>query len=138
MRTPKKAYEEAFANGSIEAWLLGKRIQHKHYSSGEWMDLESEHPWFVNEEYVWRPAPEPKLRPWKPEEVPKNALYRRKAWALTDPGSWSVILAVSLGKIAYISASLCMDDLNNALEYGEHSTDGGKTWAPCGVMEGGE
>lgn len=76
--------------------------------------------------------PEPRLRPWKPEEVPVGALYK---WS----GHVSVILSFSKNKVFYLKET---GDIGwNYLDCGclephcFHSTDGGKTWKPCGVEE---
>jgi hypothetical protein len=81
---------------------------------------------------IQRIKPEPKLRPWKPEEVPVGALYK---WN----GHVSVILAVCDNALKFVDHE---GDINgNFLDRGciskksEHSLDGGKTWLPCGVLE---
>lgn len=61
---------------------------------------------------------EPKLRPWKAEEVPLGAWQKHKG---DDPHKW--LIATSQG--------LYDDWLANCL----HSIDQGKTWLPCGVKE---
>lgn len=73
---------------------------------------------------------EPKLRPWKPEEVPALALFRYKFW---QPDCWSAIVGVN---VKGIELHRSMDTIRfvDALDTGEHSTDGGKTWRPCGVV----
>lgn len=82
---------------------------------------------------------EPKMRPWKVEEVPVGALYRDKRLKI------SVIILGAIIRSKYPiqfldytnDFMLTGDGLDSALAYREHSTDGGKTWHPCGVMEGG-
>jgi len=64
--------------------------------------------------------PEPKLRPWKPEEVPLGAWMRgidsdNQRWMLTN--------------------SMNEDRRREWLLHNQHSTDQGKTWLPCGVEE---
>jgi hypothetical protein len=101
----------------------------------EWTKLRN--PAFSDHPDDYRIKPDPKLRPWLAEEVPPLALYRRKAWVETDKGSWSVIVGVHWGRIEYgigNSSSGC-DKFDEALEKSEHSTDNGKTWLPCGVLE---
>lgn len=78
------------------------------------------------------PWTEPKLRPWTHAEVSLDALFRHK-----NCNGWSKIL----GRIANGSYQLCESVTNETpdlawlfLHY-EHSTDGGKTWRPCGVVE---
>jgi len=78
-------------------------------------------------------APKAKVwRAWKPEEVPVGALVRGKN---TSPNR-TIILAVYQNH--YVIALresityLCADE---ALNDWEHSTDNGKTWQSCGVLE---
>tara|TARA_R110000868_G_scaffold140771_2_gene356745 strand:- start:824 stop:1198 length:375 start_codon:yes stop_codon:yes gene_type:complete len=68
----------------------------------------------------FRIKPTPVLRPWTADEVPlgmqaRNAKYPKTRW-LIDRTS---------------SEENRMDWCKNY----EHSTDGGKTWLPCGVVE---
>lgn len=61
-----------------------------------------------------------KLRPWTADEVPLGAWMRHKEthdnrFLITHTRHW-------YDRVHWLS------------EY-EHSTDGGKTWLPCGVME---
>lgn len=79
----------------------------------------------------------PKLRPWKPEEVPVGALIRGSRYGVrvilgcgsdTDCEFKYVLYIGGNGKIAG-------DSLEGCLRYREHSTDFGKTWRPCGVLE---
>lgn len=78
---------------------------------------------------------EPKLRPWKPEEVPVGALIRRPS-SLCDVGEHAAMLIVERDKHRVYAANCkqgstfaqCLDDH-------EHSLDHGKTWLPCGVEE---
>ena len=70
----------------------------------------------------YRIKPTPALRPWTADEVPLGAWMRAKQdvlhrWVLIDTGD-------GLWRQSW-------------LEHNEHSTDGGKTWLPCGVMEEG-
>lgn len=80
---------------------------------------------------------EPKLRPWRPEEVPVGAWYR-------DKGSRNVVMIIAYTPkdafpIRFVSWTnsdrISGDSPEEALEAREHSTDGGKTWLPCGMME---
>lgn len=71
---------------------------------------------------------EPKLRPWRVEEVPLGAQIRCKG-----------------AVIRHVIVGMCGDGIEAgrafsagvdwALVYCEHSLDGGKTWHPCGVEE---
>ena len=95
--------------------------------------------WSVTKEPLWddaynyRIAPAPKLRPWTTAEVPLLALIRSKNPSMkTDRG---VIFGISGGVIKSGNGA---NTPAETLERFEHSIDGGKTWLPCGVMEGGE
>lgn len=80
---------------------------------------------------------EPRLRPWKPEEVPVGALIKYK----------DVVAVLSFkNEIGFGFVSFTPDVTGNAdarcWSYGDvyegtisHSTDGGKTWHPCGAEE---
>jgi hypothetical protein len=68
----------------------------------------------------YRIKPTPILRPWTADEVPLGAQVRKKSdptsrWLISNTGSY--------------------DDREKYFENNEHSTDGGKTWKECGVME---
>lgn len=91
--------------------------------------------WFIDNNPTWnwaaveyRIKPTATLRPWTADEVPLGAFMRPKQ------GNWrSLILAVdSAGKLIAMHATFSREA---ALEHYEHSTDGGKTWLPCGVVE---
>lgn len=137
MRTYKQAMKDAVESGAVQAWIDGKPIQHKMTGPlSQWTTVELTDPNFNHPSCFWRPAPEPKLRPWKPEEVPHLARIRRKWW----PGiEYSTIVGIGEGSVEYTTGGGCDSvRFDSALEHFTHSTDGGKTWAPCGVLEGGE
>jgi hypothetical protein len=73
-----------------------------------------------NDISTYRIKPTAKLRPWTADEVPLGAWMRKKQdltcrWLLSMTANDAVRKDMS--------------------ECSEHSTDGGKTWHPCGVME---
>jgi hypothetical protein len=61
----------------------------------------------------------PVLRPWTADEVPLGSIMRTKGLE---------------GRCIIIDTETS-DDRSYWLNAREHSTDGGKTWHPCGVME---
>jgi hypothetical protein len=64
--------------------------------------------------------PTPVLRPWTADEIPLGAQMRSKL----DPSH------------RWLAGNTGTDNVRmKLLETIEHSTDGGKTWLPCGVME---
>ena len=67
-----------------------------------------------------RIKPTAKIRPWTADEVPLGAWMRFKH----NPEDRVLLGWVSV----QADRDLWMDER-------EHSTDGGKTWLPCGVME---
>lgn len=108
-------------------WAKEGRLQ-ANFSGNGWKDAEGGLV-RINEPFcIYRRRPEPKLRPWKPEEVPVGAIVRRH-------GSVAKMLIVGhgMGKVYYSQeGECCIDTL--FVEF-QHSTDGGKTWKPCGVEE---
>jgi len=125
--------EYAKANRHIgEAWEDGKDVQHTDLYEYGWFDWTLPHrPGFYDTRLMWRVKPEPKLRPWTAEEVPVGAIYRnicqkQIGWAtiaeINDTGFWFT------NNREHHKFDVLM------LLYA-HSTDGGKTWNPCGVVE---
>ena len=109
----------------MEAYLDGYEIQHRMKKcdsrSGlkpDWCDTDA--PWWDFDSYEYRIKPTAKLRPWTADEVPLGAWMRFKR----NPQD-----RVLLGWVSVQS------DRDFWLDEREHSTDGGKTWLPCGVME---
>ena len=70
--------------------------------------------------FEFRIKPAPTLRPWTADEVPLGAWMRFRR----NPED-----RVLLGWVSVQA------DRDLWLDEREHSTDGGKTWIPCGVME---
>lgn len=107
-----KEIEASNKNGCVSAW--------EHTNSPSW-----------REDFDYRIKQEPKLRPWKPEEVPVGACLKSKT-----TGERTLILANWWNKIQ-ISAAKSLNDLSTeeVLGHWEYSTDNGKTWHPCGIME---
>jgi len=135
MRTPQQALADALASGAVQAWIEGRKLQGKG-DNGVWANVGYNHPSFMNERCYWRPAPTPKLRPWKPEEVPVGALT--KTLGKGNEFRWLIVASCSDG-VTHCGGTACRSDsVQYMLERCEHSTDGGKTWKPCGVMEGAE
>lgn len=77
----------------------------------------------------------PKLRPWKFGEVPSGAWYARKI----APAQLSTIrtLHVEDNGVLWVSLGIGSElfSANCLLDDYQYSTDGGKTWLPCGVTE---
>lgn len=64
--------------------------------------------------------PDPTYRPWTADEVPLGAQARNREHPKTR---W------------LIDRTSSEENRKDWCEKYEHSTDGGKTWLPCGVME---
>ena len=109
----------------MEAYLDGYEIQRcgKHWNPKEslkpdWCDTDEPCWDFDNCDYRRKPAA--KLRPWTADEVPLGAWVLEKAnrerrWLITDVHD--------------------QEFRSDLLKLYEHSTDGGKNWLPCGVVE---
>ena len=115
---------------------IGKEVQHRikkcDSRSGlkpDWCDTDS--PWWDFDSYEYRIIPTTTLRPWTADEVPLGAWLRSK-----ESGWKALIFEVRPdGQMEINNSSITP---YSALRYLEHSTDGGKTWLPCGVEEEGK
>ena len=111
------------------AWADGKEVECKLKDGSAWTtpstNQELGFDWSV---FTYRIKPAATLRPWTADEVPLGA------WIKSKQHSWrALILKVkSDGRIAISDGGFSPEF---AWEHHEHSTDGGKTWLPCGVME---
>lgn len=111
----------------VQSAAEGKTIQLLH--KGEWKDISEFLANYPPTHY--RIKPETKLRPWKREEVPVGALARNK---IRDSEHNKYVIVslngndISFGRAEWKSIEKMFDEC-------EHSTDGGKTWKPCGVKE---
>lgn len=128
----KSQYEQLNKNHEIMVlWLNGKKIQVKRTNvlDDTWTDFIGTDPSFDSTVWEWRVKPEPKLRPWKPEEVPVGALVILECRKLKG-----IILSIDLtcGTVLIGKHELPISELHTDLK---HSLDGGKTWHPCGVLE---
>jgi hypothetical protein len=75
---------------------------------------------WANDISAYRIKPTPTFRPWTADEVPLGAWMRMKS-----DREYRFL----------ISNTESFSGREHWLEDFEHSTDGGKTWLPCGVME---
>jgi len=147
----QQTYKDALP--AIQAFIEGKTIQVSDRKGiPNWTDYEGNiHiPDFGGLQWQWRVKPEPKLRPWKPEEVPVGALLKRKFWDKNKHPL--VILGVDVSYSntlprAILSGQLYQDSyeshyfLSDLLTYNggcgdqnQYSVDHGKTWLPCGIL----
>ena len=101
----------------MQAFVDGKEVEFK-WGSMDWNSTDKpEWNWSA---YDYRIKPTATLRPWTADEVPLGAWMRSKH----NPQDRMLIHWVS---------SQC--DREMWFDKNEHSTDGGKTWLPCGVVE---
>ena len=102
-------------------WADGEEVQYspkQGKGSGVWTSTDN--PLWNWEHYDYRIKPTATLRPWTADEVPLGAWVLEKAnrerrWMITDVHD--------------------QEFRSDLLKLYEHSTDGGKTWLPCGVVE---
>ena len=104
----------------MQAFVDGKEVQYlgKELFKQDWCYTLT--PLWNWEHYDYRIKPTATLRPWTADEVPLGAWIRYKR-ALHDRS----ILAWTSNQA----------DRDMWLDEREHSTDGGKNWLPCGVVE---
>ena len=108
---------QAFVDGK-EVEYLGKKWDSKESFKQDWCYTLS--PLWNFEHYDYRIKPTTVLRPWTADEVPLGAWVLEKAnrerrWLITDVHD--------------------QEFRSDLLKLYEHSTDGGVTWKPCGVVE---
>lgn len=130
--TPTVSDEEQAA--AYLAWRRGEAIQTKGTSDPEWVDQA---PNTINRAWLIRRKPAPQLRAWRPEEVPLGAIWRLKTVPsnralFTGVGLLGLLLHESYGDSHTVHT---MRPLEWFSKEADHSTDGGKTWLPCGVLE---
>ena len=101
----------------MQAFVDGKEVEYKRHDEF-WM-LTTLPLWNWNS-IEYRIKPTPVLRPWTADEVPLGAWIRYKK--VIDDRS----------VLAWTSTQR---DRDIWLDEREHSTDLGKTWLPCGVVE---
>lgn len=101
----------------MQAFVDGKEVEFK-WGSMDWNSTDKpEWNWSA---YDYRIKPTATLRPWTADEVPLGAWMR----------------SVPDGEYRWLINTSSLDESRKGwLESCEHSTDGGKTWLPCGVVE---
>ena len=100
----------------MQAYVDGKEVEVRY--AGKWQTTNI--PSWAWTDTFYRIKPTPVLRPWTADEVPLGAWMRFK----------KVIDDRSI--LAWTSTQR---DRDMWLDEREHSTDGGVTWKPCGVVE---
>ena len=102
----------------MQAYVDGKEVEFK-WGSMDWNSTDKpEWNWSA---YDYRIKPTATLRPWTADEVPLGAWMRNKS---VQYDRWIIV------HLQYSSRNR-----EEWLDKYEHSTDGGKTWSACGVVE---
>ena len=83
----------------------------------------------------WVLYTEPKFRAWELQEAPIGATLRRKGDVDGNFGRFMITYVDAGGVPIPTHDKHAWTKFNQLLEYYEHSTDGGKTWYPCGVLQ---
>ena len=120
---------------AFKAWKRGEAVEWWMNSCVKWCELISEDT--ISHGDIIRRKPAPKLRPWRPEEVPVGARIRRKGrndYCGTILG-YSPLGIESTEGTSNEDARLTIRPYQERAESCEYSTDGGKSWLPCGVLE---
>jgi hypothetical protein len=99
----------------MQAFVDGKEVEVQ-LPAGNWETMAPNWNW---RDTVYRIKPTPVLRPWTADEVPLGAWMRSRGL---------------IGR-QIITHTAEEEDRAWWLKASEHSTDGGKTWLPCGVVE---
>jgi len=109
----------------MQAFVDGKEVEVQ-LPAGNWETMAPNWNWRDTE---YRIKPTPVLRPWTADEVPVGAIVRYKE------NNKSIRMLIVCNQ----QIGLCGYQTNFPYDYlrdeVEHSTDLGKTWHPCGVME---
>jgi hypothetical protein len=101
----------------MQAFVDGKEVEYER-PDGIWM-LINRPLWDWNTQ-EYRIKPTATLRPWTADEVPLGAQARNREHPKTR---W------------LIDRTSSEENRKDWCKNYEHSTDGGKTWLPCGVVE---
>ena len=99
----------------MQAYVDGKEVEFRDRDGWKRTDL----PEWQFSATNYRIKPTATLRPWTADEVPLGSIMRTKG----------------LEGRCIIIATETSDDRAYWLNAREHSTDGGVTWKPCGVVE---
>ena len=101
----------------MQAFVDGKEVQCLAHNK-EW--ITTDQPAWNFPSYIYRIKPTAKFRPWTADEVPLGAWMRN----------------VPNGEYRWLIHTSSIDHSRKEwLTECEHSTDGGVTWKPCGVVE---
>lgn len=135
MQTPEEI-EQTVAG--FRAWLEGKPAQFRYFDA--WQDISKECGELMlrrTGDGRLRPKPTPRLRPWLVDEVPTTAVFRTsdQVTGFFSPSSVGEKGVWFVGEDGFGGASIVKASMTDLLHLYKHSTDGGKAWLPCGVLE---
>jgi hypothetical protein len=110
----------------MQAFVYGKEVVNVRTSA-----VAADDPYWNwgNDIRTYRIKPTPVLRPWTADDVPIGAILRYKG---NNQSTRMLIVCNQEKGLCGYNTHFAYDYLR---DYMEHSTDGGKTWHPCGVME---
>lgn len=112
--------------GQVVVGLTNDGIIRRWNADGSWLyNGKTEHDLLIVDET------EPKLREWKPEEVPFGCWIREK----NNPKNITMVTAIYKGAVKIGLVGLNDLDIYPMHEKAEYSADNGATWKPCGVLE---
>jgi hypothetical protein len=110
----------------IQAFIEQKCVQYRISKTDDWIVLENA---AFDRPGEYRIKPEPKLRPWKPEEVPVGGVIRRKS-----DGSRMLIISVFPSGV-HVGNSATPVGFDSLLKNFEWLVGFGVGYQPCGVEE---
>ncbi len=116
----------------LQAWIDGKTIEVK--EGDTWKDFATPTTTGLTLAFECNPEsfrikPEPKLRPWKPEEVPVGAVIRHKQLRKMEVIVSALDGGLCIWQHHSITFEVALKCFEWALLYRDH------TWKPCGVEE---
>jgi len=118
----------------MQALANGEDIECQISPNGTWdlWRIETEPSWDWSK-FNYRIARKPKLRPWKPEEVPVGGVLKKKNTSFVY--HYNVDLNNGVTWFTSPSGETRILSIGELVDSFVVSTDHGKTWLPCGVME---
>ena len=117
----------------LKAYSEGKTIQYEINRNGVFIDADTLT--FNDLPSRYRIKPEPKLRAWTASEVPLGAWVRLKNNHNSSVAILSWLTSTDCGSSVGEKHLNFSGPYDHVLKYWEHSTDNGKTWAACGIVE---